>query len=334
MEMANKFYKSFPNEKGKHEYDILQLDDRLLRGCSTAFLYSDRLPNGGEPYYSETTQQDYDEKFVEMLLEIYPVYRASDLLTYHYDNYINEQEGKMHFIKHIEYVILQKVAGYVKGGLYQIIRDWVNQNKKIMLRKQLEEKNQFLHKAYEVANEVAPESPFSVDINPIDLGKELGFNETTTIRIMNELVADGYVRSSLGMGDLFVTMPGLKYLRALDTDSDVAPQINFSVGNNSNVQFQQGNTGSSQSMKISSNNKEELKRLALEIKANLEEIKKYLSPDQLTNLVAETDYLENNLNRATPNNSTLQLIKINILDILKSVPANIIANIITGQIPI
>lgn len=330
--IANKFYKTFSQEQDKHEYGLLQLDDKQMRGSSIAFLYPDRPTIGGRPYYPDTTQQDYDEKFVELLLDIYPVYKVSDVLTYHYDNYVNNVEEEADFIIHIEYVILPKVANYSKAApLYKIIQSWVDQNKKIMLRKQLEEKNQFLQKAYEVAHEHYPSSPLSVDINPIELGKLLGYSESTTKRIMNELVAEGYVTSTLGMKSLLVTKYGLKYLREMDADKNDIPKINLTVGNNSNVQFQQGNTGSSQTMKIESN--EELSRLIFEVRSNLDEIKQYLSKEQADALVDDVNYLENNVNRATPNRTVLQTIKSNILDILKSVPANVIANIITNQLP-
>lgn len=200
-----------------------------------------------------------------------------------------------------------------------------------MLQKQLEERNKFLRQAYTVANDYYPEDPMSVNINPIELGNSLGYSESTTKRIMNELVAENYVSSTLGMKSLLVTKYGLKYLREMDIDKNNIPKINLTVGNNSHVQFQQGNTGSSQTMKIESN--EELSRFVFEVRNNLDEIKQYLSQEQVDALVNDVNYLESNLNRATPNKTVLQTIKSNIWDILKSVPANVIANIITNQLP-
>jgi len=86
----------------------------------------------------------------------------------------------------------------------------------MLLQKQLEEKNAFLRKAYEVAYEHYPSSPLSVDINPIELGKTIGFNEITTERIMMELTSERYVQSSIVMGSLIVTQKGLNYLRQLE----------------------------------------------------------------------------------------------------------------------
>lgn len=115
-----------------------------------------------------------------------------------------------------------------------------------MILKQLEEKNEFLKRAYDVAYEYAPSSPLSVNINPVEFGKSIGHDKEATKRIMNELVADGFVTSSLGMGMLIVTKKGLDYLRSLEIDTLSPPVINFSVGDNSNVQFQHGTVNSNQ----------------------------------------------------------------------------------------
>lgn len=108
----------------------------------------------------------------------------------------------------------------------------------MLLQKQLEEKNSFLKKAYEVAVEYAPSSPLSVSINPIELGKSIDMDKATTSRIMQELVGEGYASSGLGMHILFVTKEGLNYLHNIEKeDISNSSSINFSVGNNSNVNF-------------------------------------------------------------------------------------------------
>lgn len=84
------------------------------------------------------------------------------------------------------------------------------------LKQQLEEKNFFLKKAYEVAYKHLPSSPLSVKIEPSELGKSIGYDEAKIIRIMSELVDDGYAQSSLGMKILLITSLGLNYLRELE----------------------------------------------------------------------------------------------------------------------
>ncbi len=52
------------------------------------------------------------------------------------------------------------------------------------LKKQLQEKNYFLKKAYEAASNCSPSSPLSVDINPIEFGKSIDFDITSIKRII------------------------------------------------------------------------------------------------------------------------------------------------------
>jgi len=89
---------------------------------------------------------------------------------------------------------------------------------KMNLKQQLKDKNLFLRKAYEAAYEYAPSSPLSVSLDPREFGNSIGFDETQTERIMMELVADGYVQSSLGMGMLLVTRLGLEYLTEIEDE--------------------------------------------------------------------------------------------------------------------
>jgi len=94
------------------------------------------------------------------------------------------------------------------------------------LQQQLKEKNYFLRKAYEAAYEHAPSSPLSVSLNPIEFGKSIGFDNDQTTRIMNELIAQHYVQSSIGMGMLLVTQAGLKYLTRIE-DEPLTPLDNL-----------------------------------------------------------------------------------------------------------
>jgi hypothetical protein len=86
------------------------------------------------------------------------------------------------------------------------------------LKKQITEKNIFLRKAYETAYEYAPSNPLSVSLSPLELGESIGFDKATTKRLMNELVSDKHVQSSIGMGILIVTKLGLDYLREIEDE--------------------------------------------------------------------------------------------------------------------
>jgi len=83
-------------------------------------------------------------------------------------------------------------------------------------KKQLQEKNEFLKKAYEVAYQEYPASPLTVSLDPFEFGKSIGYNEDKTTRVMLELVNEGFVNSSIGMGMLIVTNDGLNYLRNIE----------------------------------------------------------------------------------------------------------------------
>lgn len=106
------------------------------------------------------------------------------------------------------------------------------------LKQQLKEKNLFLRKAYEAAYEYTPSSPLSVSLDPKVFGKSIGFDDTQTERIMMELIGDGYVQSSLGMGMLLVTRLGLEYLREIENEPLTASTDNDEITTtNSNSKF-------------------------------------------------------------------------------------------------
>ncbi len=141
----------------------------------------------------------------------------------------------------LEWLVASKGAKTIKKYfliLHQrrILRPINPQPKRDMnLKKQLIEKNRFLKKAYEVAYDDNPSSPLSIGLEPIEVGKLLGFNEINTERIMMELVEDRYVESSLGMGILFITNQGLKYLRQIEDEPEtIAEEYDKSVHSNTN----------------------------------------------------------------------------------------------------
>ncbi len=106
------------------------------------------------------------------------------------------------------------------------------------LKQQLIEKNNFLRKAYEVAYEHAPSSPLSVSLDPREFGKSIGYDEPKTTRIMTELISDGYVTSSLGMGMLMVTNLGVDYLREIEDEPMTADLDNTNSISSENVKTQ------------------------------------------------------------------------------------------------
>lgn len=61
-------------------------------------------------------------------------------------------------------------------------------------------------------------------------------------------------------------------------------------------------------------------------------LQQYLTPQEAENLRTETNYLESTLNRQAPDKSLLKAVTNNILEIIKAVPANIIANVLTNML--
>lgn len=201
-----------------------------------------------------------------------------------------------------------------------------------MLQKQLEEKHAFLKKAYEVACDYSPASPLSVNMNPIGVGETIGFDKGTVTRIMNELVQDRHVDSGLGMKMLLIRREGLNYLREIEKEIKSSPPINIVVGDNSNFQFQNNTHNSDQIIELRSQNTEDLLRFVQEINAGLNTLQKHLSNSEIETLKSETNYLESNLKKQSPDSSLIKIVSKNILDVLKAVPSNVIANLITNII--
>lgn len=331
-ENINLFYSTYIDEESRNEYDLLHLGDNSFRGVEIMFSDSRGNITGGNTYYSPTTQKDYDEACFNKIMTLDPVYKIPDFFDHHFNFYNTNKRGEKElFLKHIQYVILPMLEMVNRKEYVDLTVNWINKQKTMLLQQQLKEKNEFLKKAYEAALEYSASSPLSVSINPRELGASIGLEEATVRRIMNELVEEQYVISGLGMRMLMVTQEGLNYLRKLEYSGPAMPSINVTVGDNSNFQFQNGTVHSNQAIDIRDNGIEDFKKMLEDIKNGLAQFKEYLTPKELEDLQAETQYMENNLQRATPSKSKLKMIKDNIMEILKAVPANIIANAITNS---
>jgi len=336
MKEINKFYSLYNRDsQNKSEYDIRELADKTHRGYEVAFIDGYGNMTGGGSMSTKTTTKDYDDKFYKKLIDIAPAYNVSELLDHHFYNFKIKNKQSDLFLRHIQYVILPRLSKHYKKEYYEITHEWLTKNNKQMLRKQLEEKNNYLKKAYEEAIKFSPSSPLSVTINPIELGKSIGYELDTTKRIVNELIQDGYLESTIGMGIIMVTHWGLMYLNDMElkNTNTVIPNFNINVGDNSNFQFQQGTTNSSQNIEIQASEKDDYKNFLKEIRDNITTIENYLKHDEKEDLHVEVEYLDKTLNKNNPKKELINTIISNITDILKSVPANVIANIITTQIP-
>lgn len=333
MSHPNQFYRLSATKEAAAPYDILDLGETRFRGFGIAFSYGNGRYEGGESHSTATTAADYDLAFFKKMIKIDPPYKAEALLAYHFDHFVQNNGAAEVFLKHMQYVIAPMLERAAYKEHHEITHQWTKTKTSLMLKKQLHEKNDFLLKMYQNAVEYSPSSPLSVTTQTFAFGEHFGYDKDTTKRIVNELVAEGYLTSTLGMKQIMITMDGVAYLRELESLVTATAPIHVNVGNNSIVQMQHSTSHSTQHAAINFD-PEKLSLLVTEIRSGLEELKKHLSLQDAEHLVAETDYLERSLSRQSTDPSLLNAVTRNIFEILKAVPANIMANIITAQIPL
>lgn len=242
------FYSVCFDESKKDEFDLNDLGERQYRGDGFVDYSPKGISLGLQSIYSETTQEDYDNEFYFKFIDVEPADRGFDFLDYHFYFFkktINQNDEI--FLNHLQYVILPKLRKSIKKEFGNIMSKWLKK-KTMDFKRQLEERDEFLRKAYEEAYSYDSSSPLFVSINPIELGNLIGLNSIEVEGIVLELVNEDLVESTLGMQDLFVTQKGLNYLRKLEKTKTNPNSMNVTVGNNSNIQIQQGTINSSQNI--------------------------------------------------------------------------------------
>ncbi len=332
MRSVNRIYKlHLKNTILENEFDIDELDEKIYRISSPAIYSNKGKLAGGESIYTATTQDDYDEKVFQKILKIKPVYNVEDFLNYHYQNYCLLFTDKELFLKHIQYIILPRLHRGNRKTFYDITKEWINKTKEMNLIEQEKENIIFLKKSYEVATEYCPSNPLSVSLNPKDLGSVINFDEKKVSRIMIELVNKGFVQSSLGMLDLFITQSGLDYLRYLENPVLSKQESNINIQNisNSPILIQKDVNNSHQALQIVDYNKEDLKKLVQEVESKIEELSKHISMDEVDELKAEIEYLNTHLKAEAPKQNKLKKAMDEIKNILAAVPTSVIANILS-----
>lgn len=333
MPEINEYYSTYEDENNRHAYDIKALGTEIFRTLDIGFINANGSISGCEPLYSPTTKEDYDGDFITAMLSISPVYKVKDFLEHHYIYYSNGKSlnSKEQFINHIQFEILPHVKS-LRLEIADVLSEWILKKKTMILQKQLQEKNEFLKKAYEAICEYSPSSPLSTYIeDPREFGKSIGFDVDTTERIVMELVSDGYASSAIGMNMFMVTSDGLNYLRQVERENskiEIVP-LHFSVGNNSNVQFQNGTVNSNQTLHVNEINKEELLQFINGIKTNLTEIEKHLDKNDVTALQTDVEYIEKNIERSNTLTETTKVMLKGIGGLIKKLPDKIISSLVT-----
>ena len=109
--------------------------------------------------------------------------------------------------------------------------------------------------------------------------------------------------------------------------------MQIKVGDNSVVQIQNNVTGSSQQGRISTNDFQKIEQTLQDIKNARDKIVQYLSFEQTDDLQQDIEILEKAMKKKEPNISVIKPIYKGIIDTLKSVPGNVIANLIVSGLP-
>lgn len=224
--MASKFYSLAEATKAKMTFDLADLGAKISRMTPHGFLGADGKLRGFDTFEVTVRPADYDESFTKKLLELNPSYRLPDFLNHHFDYFLRESDEGGEFLHHIEYVILPRLKNLHNTAPSSLVVEWLRIQKQLMFSQHKQQRIIFLEAAYKAACDCSPAQPLSVSINPVELGKELGLDRSTVSRIVNELVQDGHISSTLGMKAMFVTREGTRQLEG-ETKPQIPVQQNF-----------------------------------------------------------------------------------------------------------
>jgi len=131
----NEFYVvSGENNTPENELVMQCLSDKTCRG-----IIGNRVRNGygfdsvSTTLYTETTTDDYDNAFCQMIVSINPPYEVDKLLDFHFTNYTKVKKGnKKRFYVHLRYVILPKLQKRQNKQVYvELVTKWLESKEAI-----------------------------------------------------------------------------------------------------------------------------------------------------------------------------------------------------------
>lgn len=334
MDSINLFYTTYTTIEEKNEFDLEYLGIQKWQPDTFYFIKRNGERKGSGAGMYDVTQKHYDYDFNSMLMSINPPYKLTKALDYHYSNYKAQITDEDDFLNHIEYVIFPMMLLSKRSEYIELTKKWINQNKKMMLNKHLEEKLLFLKTAYEAAIKDSPTSPLSYRMGSVEIGKSIGFDENTVLRIMQELVNDGFAETGARYIFIIVTNKGLNFLRSYENSQSqpISPN-NIHIVNSPNVQIQSGAQNSHQSI-INYATDEHLLRFIEELRSGKEKLKQSMKDLDFEDLEVEVDYLERSIKSNKPNKTKVQEVYKTIRGILENVTADVIASVITSGFPI
>ena len=332
--MKNDFIYSITedNDKDRHEFDLNDLGVSVYRGMSVGLIYEDGRIEGGDIWNSPPEQGDYDRKFQKALLKLNPVYKIPDFLEYHHKKYCSNGVS-LDFVKHIRYVILAYFIQINKKAIVELINNWLTKTEKMNLLKLEEEKINFLRKAYEAAKEHSPTNPYSVSINTQEFGDYLVLSAQKTKELLVELVYDKYLSSTLGARSFMIQKEGYRFLVSLESyekEKKAESSINITGSKGSNINIQQNNSNSNQSITVLDFSIEDVKKLLVDIEKNQKKLELHLSQEQKEELEEDIIRLGKQLSKSTQDKGKVKRILNEVGIILKEVPTNILSSIFSN----
>lgn len=260
-------------------------------------------------------RKDYDEQFAEKMMKIDPPHRVHAFLDYHLQHSIEKLGGASVFLDHFKYTILHPLEQHrAKSPHVAAASDWFKKTMDNIHKQHRRERNYFLSEAYRVVYEHNPSGPLQVSLDPVEFGKSIGFDEAATTRIMHDLVDEGLVTSSLGMGMLMVTAKGRRYLEQLHGDDDprlnppTIVQNNYNASGGSILQVANASPHATQTANVG-DVIQEARTFADQLSAALPEIQKVATPDQFTEITDELEFLKKKLDSTTPPKNVIKTIK-------------------------
>ena len=112
-----------------HEFQLKNLGTQLVKFSVTSSRRSgwDREYSSSD-FHAPVVKEDYDNQFVSLMLRLRPAYRMPDLLSFHFDYYVQHYGGdKRAFLKHIKYGILPLLRKRKDCGDHhvELVENWL-----------------------------------------------------------------------------------------------------------------------------------------------------------------------------------------------------------------
>jgi DNA-binding MarR family transcriptional regulator len=270
----------------------------------------------------DITRSDYDAKFVDKLLKIDPPQRVRQFLQHHLDHNINNLDGPMEFLDHLKYVVLHRLKKSTSANAV-VAKDWHTQAMENIHKQHRRQRDHFLSEGFRIANENNPSGPLQVNLNPRELGKHIGYDGTTTTRIMHDLVDEGYVTSGLGMNMMLITPSGRAYLEKLHGDDQPAQAgtiiNNITAGASANVQVQNNSANAIQTAQAG-DMITELKSFTEQLSAGLPELQNHVDAGTFTDIQEDLEFIKRKLQAPAPSKPLLQTAKEELVKKLVGLP--------------